>query len=166
MPDWFAVHTRPRQELRALDHLQRQGFGCFLPRIRERVRRAGGVAAVVQPLFPRYLFVEIEFGRDDVAALRSTRGVVGPVRFGQHMPPVPLALIAGLQGEQAPDGVLARRPLGALEPGMTVAVQAGPLTGLTGRLLAVDARERVVVLLTLLGRETRVRLPQAALSPA
>ena len=28
---WYLIHTKPRQELRALENLERQGYECYLP---------------------------------------------------------------------------------------------------------------------------------------
>jgi transcriptional antiterminator RfaH len=38
---WYVIHTKPRQEQRALENLQRQGFEAWLPMIAlEKVRRS------------------------------------------------------------------------------------------------------------------------------
>ena len=36
MQRWYCVHTKPRAEAQALEHLQRQGFECLLPRLQRR----------------------------------------------------------------------------------------------------------------------------------
>src|SRR5262249_34261979 len=86
---WYVVQTKRRQEFRAREHLEKQGFRCFLPvlrveRIRRRVRHW-----VDEPLFARYLFVEL--GAADVrwSVLRSTRGVSRVVQFGGAPAKVP-----------------------------------------------------------------------------
>ena len=36
---WYAIHTKPRQEQRALLNLTQQGYGCYLPLLAtERLR--------------------------------------------------------------------------------------------------------------------------------
>lgn len=167
MADWYAVHTRPRQEDRALEHLRRQHYECFLPRIRERVRRAGGVSRALVPMFPRYLFVRLELGTDNLARLCSTRGVAAPVRFGSRMPPVPDGLVEGLIAAAVPAGDdSAGAARGDLEPGMRVRIDEGALAGLCGELVAMQAQQRVLVLLNLMGRQTRIVLAEGALSQA
>ena len=54
---WYCVHTKPRAEALALEHLQRQAFECLLPRIQHSVLRGGRRLRVIEPLFPRYLFL-------------------------------------------------------------------------------------------------------------
>ena len=46
MQRWYCVHTRPRAEAQAREHLQRQGFEVFLPRLRRSVLRGGRRQAV------------------------------------------------------------------------------------------------------------------------
>ena len=37
---WYVVHTKPRQEDKALLNLERQGYRCYLPRLTvEKIRR-------------------------------------------------------------------------------------------------------------------------------
>lgn len=166
MADWYAVHTRPRQEERALEHLRRQHYECFLPRIRERVRRAGGVSRALVPMFPRYLFVRLELGTDNLARLCSTRGVAAPVRFGSRMPPVPAALVEQLKAGIAQPLEQGARVLGDLRPGMRVRIEEGVFAGLGGELVSMKSEQRVLVLLDLLGRKARVALPESVLSQA
>ena len=39
---------------------------------------------VVEPVFPRYLFVRLDFGVTNLAPIRSTLGVSDLVRFGEQ----------------------------------------------------------------------------------
>ncbi|WP_414674848.1 transcription termination/antitermination NusG family protein, partial [Limnobacter sp.] len=36
MNNWYVVYTKPRLEAVAVDNLQRQGFGVFFPRARQK----------------------------------------------------------------------------------------------------------------------------------
>ena len=62
--DWFVVHTAPRKEKLAGDHLENQGYNVSLPkkRIRKRRKVRGQNRYLFEwqegPLFERYLFVE------------------------------------------------------------------------------------------------------------
>jgi len=81
---WYVVATRPRQESVARDHLTRQGYSVLLPEISLKKRRQSRWVVVIEPLFPGYLFVQLAFGQDDTAPIRSTRGCRDLVRFGKH----------------------------------------------------------------------------------
>ena len=57
---WYLVYTKPRQEEVALTNLTRQGYGVYLPRLRQLRKRSGKQVPVVEPLFPRYLFIHLD----------------------------------------------------------------------------------------------------------
>jgi transcriptional antiterminator RfaH len=59
-PKWVAVNTHPHRERFALDNLRRQDFGAYCPMIRKRIRHARRTQDVLRPLFPSYLFVEVD----------------------------------------------------------------------------------------------------------
>ncbi len=86
---WYAVCCKPRQEAIAEENLLRQGFHVNLPRIRIRRHRRGQWIDAIEALFPRYLFIRIDPYRCNTAPVRSTRGVVGLVRFGGQPAVVP-----------------------------------------------------------------------------
>ena len=106
---WYCVHTKPRAEALALEHLQRQAFECLLPRIQHSVLRGGRRQRVVEPLFPRYLFLRANPEQQSLAAVRSTRGALGLVRPGGaatfNVPIRTLALVQEGEGWQASYGV-------------------------------------------------------------
>ncbi|MFC1690228.1 transcription termination/antitermination NusG family protein, partial [Pseudomonadota bacterium] len=56
-PSWFAVYTKPRQEHIALENLERQAFKCFLPMAINPYQRRSASKLRIEPLFPRYLFL-------------------------------------------------------------------------------------------------------------
>jgi transcriptional antiterminator RfaH len=152
---WYLVHTKPRQELRALENLHRQSFVCLLPMLGvERVRQRR-LTVVEEPLFPRYLFIELG---DDVnwAPIRSTLGVINLVRFGSSVAKVPQAVIDGLRQQQASlTSQQLARPL--FTQGQPVRITAGPFAGLEAVFDMTDGDARAMLLIELLSKQ--VRLP-------
>ncbi len=150
---WYLLQCKPRQDLRALEHLQRQHYRCFLPTCqRERVVR-GTRKLSEEPLFPGYLFIHLEEG-SNWAPLRSTRGVARLVSFGGYPLPVDDELIIRLQerSERQAAQLL-------LQPGDSVRISDGPFAELEAIFLCMEGEQRVVLLMNLLQREQRVRLP-------
>src|SRR5512135_2806639 len=96
MKGWYAVCCKPRQEVVAEENLQRQGSHVYLPRIRIARRRGGHWTDVVEPLFPRYLFLQIDPNQRSTAPVRSTRGVADFVRFGGKPAVVPNEVVSTL----------------------------------------------------------------------
>ena len=153
---WYLVCCKPRQEAVAEENLLRQGFHVYLPRIRIRQRRRGQWIDAVEVLFPRYVFIRIDPLRCSTATVRSTRGVVGLVRFGGQPAVVPDAVIGALlQREDAASGLHQDdRPLFCA--GEQVRLVDGPLTGMEGVFTQQDGDQRVIVLLELLGKAHNV----------
>jgi len=155
---WYPVHTKARQEAVAEENLCRQGYVVHLPRLRAPKRRRGRWREVIEPLFPGYLFVEMDLALDDPAPIRSTRGATGLVRFGGYARPMPPGVVEGLiaAARCADDGTVCREQL--LAAGDRVEIVDGPLAGLTAVFLAPTGEDRARLLLELLGREHSVVL--------
>lgn len=162
---WYLVYSKPRQEEVASRNLRQQGFDTYLPRVRTTRRRAGRRVGVVDALFPRYLFVRLDRARDNWAPIRSTIGVTSLVRFGNDPAEVPESLVRYLREREDESGMQIV-DVGRLRPGQSVRVEEGPLAGYEGIFLARTGRDRVVVLLNILGRNARLELEEEALGPA
>ena len=159
---WYVVATKPRQESVAEAQLSQQGFTVFLPQIALRKRRRGRWADVVEPLFPGYVFVQIDVDTKSTAPIRSTVGVTGLVRFGGELVPVPEAVMAFILNAGQLEGAQAEPPLA---PGDAVQVVGGPFAGLAGVFTLSKGADRVAVLLNLLGRETEVVVAEDHVAP-
>ena len=158
-PNWFAVVTKPRQEQIALENLQRQDFECFLPladnpyqRRRKRHQR------MIEPLFPRYLFLNAIAGQQNLAPVRSTRGVTTMVRFGTELAVVPESIINAIKNRTDPaTGLIRIKPV-ELEAGDKVRIFDGPLAGITGIVQEKRSENRALILMELMGRPTAVEV--------
>ncbi|WP_017926487.1 transcription/translation regulatory transformer protein RfaH [Thioalkalivibrio sp. HL-Eb18] len=163
MKHWYIVHCKPREESRAEEHLLRQGYATFRPLLKRPVRRGGRPATITESLFPRYLFVELCDAREDWAPIRSTRGVIGLVRFGMHAVPVPGVVIDGLRArvdETTGCLDLVRNP--GLRPHQRVTIAEGPFAGHDGLFLARSGEERVIVLMEIMRQQQHLELPAKA----
>ena len=154
---WYVVHTKPRQEGRALENLQNQGFTCFLPTIQVQKLRNQRVQVVTEPMFSRYLFIQLDDQTQNWGPIRSTLGVSKLVSFGPQPAKVPPEFVAFLK--EAPPETLERM----FAHGDTVKVAAGPLQGLEGKYLAHDGETRAFVLIELLGQPQRLRMEMETL---
>lgn len=131
MQRWNCVCTQPRAEIVALEHLQRQVFECFLPRILRTLLRGGRRQSAVDALFPRYLFLRADVYATSVAPVRSTRGAVGLVRIAGEPAAVPDELSGRLRADADSDGVITL-PDHSLQTGDVVMIIEGPLEGMKG----------------------------------
>ena len=162
MLSWYAVHSKPRQEEQAQQQLQRQGYATYLPRMRLRKRRRGKWAKVVEPLFPRYLFIRVDASEQSLAPVRSTLGVAGLVRFGHLLRPVPDAIIDYLKQQEYAGTGLRSDDACPHQPGDEVEILEGPFAGLSGIFQTATGEERALVLLELLGRQNPITVAMDA----
>ena len=158
MKHWYAVHSKPRQEATAELNLQRQGYTTYLPRTSLRKLRRGQWMKAVEPLFPRYLFMQLNPVVDNIAPVRSTRGAVGLVRIGNDLRPVPDDVIAYLKQAEDSAGHLRLVDDWPHRAGDRVEILQGPFVGLTGVYQMQLAESRALLLIELLGRDNEVRV--------
>ena len=157
---WRAVLCRPKQERKAEAHLENQSFEVFLPRMRARSRLRGKWTTRVEPLFPRYLFIRLKEFADDWSTIRSTRGVIGLVRFGNEFPILDDAIIQELRARHDNHGVIDMSEAMDIQAEDSVEITNGAMAGLRAVFRARNGEERVVVLLKLLNNEREIELPR------
>lgn len=159
MRRWYVVQTKPRDESTALLHLRRQGFDGYLPRILKRRRHARRVDTTPAPLFPGYLFVALDLAAARWRSIQGTVGVSRLVCHGEEPAPVPDGIVEDIQGREDPAGwvVLDRPP--SLQKGQAVEIAGGPFAEYRGVFEGLESGERVIVLLSLLGRDVRASIP-------
>jgi transcriptional antiterminator RfaH len=156
---WYAVHSRPKQEIRALDNLQNQGFETWLPMITIEKLRRGRLAEVTEPMFSRYLFIRLDTEQTNWAPIRSTLGVSRLVSFGNRPAPIADNLIQALR--QMPD----RPPERLLQAGQAVRMIDGPLKGLEAVYQHADGELRAMVLVDLMSKQHSVMVDMQHLFP-
>lgn len=166
MNAWYVIHTHPNGERRALAHIIRQGFEAYLPRYLKRRRHARKTDTVRSPLFPRYLFVHMDPETCRWRALRSTVGVSNLVCVGDRPAPVPPGVVDEIRTQEDERGNVMLVNRAPLRPGDRVRVTAGAMADHIGIFEAPSDSQRVFLLLELLGRQVRVKMPTAALAPA
>jgi transcription elongation factor/antiterminator RfaH len=161
---WFLVHTLPRGEMQASLHLGAQGFRSHLPQIIKTVRHARQLRTVRAPLFPRYLFIILDTGRDRWLSVRSTVGVSSLFTCNGRPVPVPRGIVESLIENM--DGANLTLLDAGLREGQRVRILSGPFADLVGTLGRLDAMGRVRVLLDMMGSAVPVALYRSALAPA
>jgi transcriptional antiterminator RfaH len=152
---WYVAHTKLRQEQVACDNLARQGYAVYLPRIKVLKRLRGRQQAQFDPLFPRYLFFQPGSVDHSIAPVRSTLGVTTIVRFGQDPAVMRPEILEGIRDFEARRNQSDDQEISPFQPGERVRVAEGPLAGMEG-LISDVSQERVIVLMQLLGQDTRV----------
>jgi len=154
---WYLIHTKPRQERRALENLEQQGYTCFLPLYLSEKLVKGRPLFAEEPLFPRYLFIYLATGMDakSWAPIRSTNGVSSLVRFGDSPARVDDGIIDLIKDHELE---IKRAPERLFNAGDRLQVVDGPFAGMGVVFEMRDGENRAMVLIDLLGKLTRLTL--------
>ena len=157
--NWFLVYTKPQKERIALEQLQRQDYRSYLPlhKISRRIR--GKRHCVEEPLFPRYLFVNLNTETDNWSPIRSTIGVSHLVRFGLLTAKVSGDFVEFLQAkEQARLRAVER--VERFKKGDAVRIMQGPFAGYEAVFEQNKGTERAIVMLSIVNSFTQLKIEQ------
>jgi transcriptional antiterminator RfaH len=162
MHRWYLVRTKPNGEGSARLNLERQGYEVYSPRLSQLLPFRGRWRDRIVPLFPGYLFMGLDEGRQALSPAQSTPGVAAVVRFGASYAIVPDEVVRELRARANPETGLHRLCLPArLAPGAPVRIVAGPFLGLEGVFQREAGADRAIVLLSVLGQSASVGVPAA-----
>ena len=157
---WYVIHTKVREEFRALENLKAQGFEVFLPTHRVQKKFQGKIKIAIEPLFNRYLFIRLSDVTSNWFPIRSTRGVSQLLRFGSSIDPVvlPDPIIDYLKQRCTSD-----EPLYELfKKGELLEITQGPFKGLIGFFEKLqtqpDGLSRAMLFVELLGSVQKLQL--------
>lgn len=158
--NWHIIHTKVRDEFRALENLQAQGFEVFLPTCQVQKKLQGKIKLVTEPLFSRYLFIRLSDVNSNCFPIRSTRGVASLLRFGISTDPVivPDPIIDCLRHRCALE-----EPMHELfKPGEILEITNGPFKGLFGffeKLQTLpDGLSRALLLVEVFGSAQKLKI--------
>jgi transcriptional antiterminator RfaH len=157
MSYWAVARLEPHRERLALHCLSLSGFVTYLPRLRERRIRAGRKIVTTPALFPNYAFVLIEL---QWHAARWAAGVSTLIMNGMEPAHVSDTVIAEIRSRER-GGLIDLAPPPALRPGARVRILRGPFCDHLAIFADTKPRERVEILLQLLGSVQRVTLAES-----
>jgi transcriptional antiterminator RfaH len=161
---WYCVKTKPKQEGVATRLLRSElRLEVFCPKIRFKRARSTGAVWVTEAMFPGYLFVRFSYPLLH-RRIAAVSGVARTLSFGGR----PCSLEEGLIGElrrHVADGETVEIS-SEIKQGEEVKVVEGPLAGTRALVTRVmPARERVAILLNMLGQEREIEVPAGAVLP-
>jgi len=144
MKKWYLIKTKPKQEKKAKQNLENQGYVAFCPiaKINDRL--------VV--LFPSYLFVQLNDKTQNFSPIYSTKGVSYIVKFGLNFAKVPSSVIKFIKANQhiTTEKLI---NLNNFKPGDKVKISDGAFKNYMAIFKCYKSDERVILLMNLLGNE-------------
>ena len=151
---WFVCYTKPCAEAATRHRIQEEGGTAWLPLEPPPKRRAVERERTIRPLFPRYVFVRDyrwivvrNAGGEEMASILTT-----PTRRPLKLPSGAVELLMTLCD---PRGVMHPPTVREVTFKDTVRIETGPFADFVG-ICQRTTRDRVWILLNLLGRPTEV----------
>lgn len=163
MKGWSVVHTRPHQEARAEVNLKRQGFAPWLPVTKRSRRHARRIDTVSEPLFPGYIFVELDKEEQNWSPINGTYGVKYLITDGKEPKFLPedfAESIRSLPGDEATYHDFQVRA------GDQVKFVSGPFVDSIATVRGMLPNERVKLLLHVLGGSVTTTVSTKDVLPA
>jgi len=164
-PRWYVVQTNIRCEKRAEMGLAAEGFRVFLPRLTRWKSHARLRAIGTDPLFPRYLFIEADFNRQPITAVRSTHGVESIINNNG----VPASIYSDFVINLIERQMEGEFDVTKDEPPpqwAKMAVMDGKYEDCIGIIAKMKPNQRVELLINIMGRKERATLQLAQIRPA
>lgn len=163
-PQWYVVHTRPRQEDRTDSNLRTLGLEMLNPKLRVNKCNpfTGELTRVVAPLFPGYIFACFSFS-DFYHRIRFTRGVHSVVCFDNQPTPVDEMIIELVRSRVGDDGFV--KTTDELKAGDEVRITDGRFRNLCGVFdREMPDADRVRILLNTVSFQAHVVVDRALVS--
>ncbi len=162
MMRWYAIYTKPRLEVWAENNLWQRGFEVYLPQCARRRSHARKIELVRAALFSRYLFLRADLACCARPLINTAPGAVGLVAFGGTLAPIPDAVIEEIRARENDSGLVPLADSRNLKPNDKLKIVDGALSDVVGLFVQATDDDRVILLLNLLGRQVRARLPISA----
>lgn len=168
MKRWYVIQIKHNCEELAQINLENQKFKTYNPMTVEVRQHRGQPMNVEVPLFGGYMFVRFDIDVDRWKAVSSTKGVYKLLTATDaRCTPLPKGFVEELRKKEGKDGYItedkATDTLREFVIGEELQVDNGVFKGFTGICQRVK-RDKVLILLSLLGGKTTVELPKVAAS--
>lgn len=157
--NWYVLAVKPRKENYVFHLLHSSGRSVAYPRYKKYVRHARTTKCILAPLFPGYLFVELEENGRDWREVNWTPGCMGFVKFANRPSPVNPRFAEHFISGQNFDGIGIFQE--NLKIGDRVQAVGGPFDRLIGEVIEMSDTERVKVLMNALNRKIETTLPKS-----
>ncbi len=153
---WYLVQSKPGQSERAAQELENQGYEVFFPTIEVEKIKKGHRVHQTEPMFPGYVFIELSELSSNWRPIRSTRGVLRLVSFGNKPAVVPDEVVEQLRVQKRLEPTTT-----SLTPDQPIRLEDGPFKHLNAIFIEYDGEQRAFLLLELLGKWQRLSVPLA-----
>ncbi|MCX6267593.1 MAG: UpxY family transcription antiterminator [Bacteroidetes bacterium] len=141
-PYWYAVYTRSRYEKKLMELLLGKGIEAYVPLRKVMHQWSDRKRLVEEPVIRSYCFVKVV--KADYFEVLNTPGAVRYIWFSGKPAVIPDRQIQTLKVITGSDVNVECLP-DTFQPGIQVTVNAGPLQGLSGELVNIKNKKKVII---------------------
>lgn len=154
---WYAIQVKSRHEFKVQERLNKIGTVVFLATVERLQKWKDRKRMLSFPLFPGYVFVNINKTNKEMLAVLKTHGVVRFLSMIHGEPePVPEEQIVFLkrliESKESID------PYPYLKTGQRVRIKKGPLAGVEGVLDKRDGYHAIIILVDILRQGVSLKI--------
>ena len=164
MMEWYTVSTHCNKELMAVFNLKKQNFESYYPRYKKITKHARKLKTVIKPLFPGYLFVNLDLEKQSWSNINSTFGVKKLITMGSKPVSLSERTIEDLKDREDINGITNIITDVPYEKGDKILINDGPLHGKIGVFDGLSADKRIKVLFEILGRNIALTVSAMSVS--
>ena len=157
---WYAIYTKSRTEKKVASDLEARGIEIYLPLLKTLRQWSDRKKWVEVPLFSCYLFVHI--CDSDYPEVLKTNGVVHFITFRKKRIPIPYQQIEAVRAYLDEDDPVKLNETN-FQPDDSVEVIRGQMRGLTGTLIQVKGKQRVLVEIAGIAQKLIINIPKSVL---
>jgi transcription antitermination factor NusG len=151
--NWLVATYKINEVRRVERNLLNQKFDYYLPKITTKKINSN---PKVEALFPGYIFVNISF--ENYSALKYTMGIKNIIKFGDNICCISDKEIEAM--EMAEETSKIDPVASQIQIGQDVIIAKGSLAGSIVKVCSLPSKERVGILLSLLGSVRRVTIAE------
>tara|TARA_B100000989_G_C19392622_1_gene406389 strand:- start:303 stop:779 length:477 start_codon:yes stop_codon:yes gene_type:complete len=151
MKYWLVATYKINETKRAESNLSNQKIDYYLPKIKVKNLNSNLSEEV---LFPGYIFINTKL--EDYSIIKYTKGIKKILKFGKYIPCLTNNEIKSIQSIEK---LSKSKPISSkIKIGQEAFVSGGPFKGTLVKISSLPSRDRIEVLLNILGSSRRVNL--------
>ena len=159
---WLVVQTKPQAELSAIKNLENQGLTTYCPLFKREIIRGHKIEVKSYPLFPRYVFVKEDCSaQKKIHLIRSTIGVKELLKIGEIPAKISCQLINELKQLETKK---LNETKSHFKPGERVRIKTGIYKDIEAIYQMDEGVNRSIVLLSMINKETPLKIDKKALN--
>ena len=151
MKYWLVATYKINESKRLESNLLNQNFDYYLPKI--KIKKADSNLKE-EVLFPGYVFINTRL--EDYSLIKYTKGIKKVVKFGKNIPRLTDYEIKNIQSIEKLSN--SKPIIPKINIGQEALVADGPFKGILVKVCSLPSKERIEVLLTILGSLRKVSI--------